>query len=468
MHTVSNATARPASQRDWHRPEATQNKRSTWRWRAVLVLIGLLSLALRVYYVTHAQVLQPVDDQQHVRADGVELYAYARNLVQHHTFSMAPEGTQPLVGDSFRDPGYPAFLAGGMLAFPTWDSWYAAILLSQAVLSALTVTLALTLARRWMTLRWLAGAGLLMAVWPHSVAMNSFILTETLVGFLALLGLTLLSRGIEAKRLGNAIVGSATWALAGLTNAVLLPFAPLAALYARWRGSITTPASIGLLVAALLLPAAWSIRNMTLPPGQSVTGRALINLDQGSWPRYHEAYQAAVKGDPAARGEMDRIDEEIKLLQRHPARGLQLIAQRLGSAPWHYLRWYLGKPALLWGWDIRMGQGDIYVYPTRFSPFITNAGFRAAWAVCRAANPWLFLAMMAACVWLAVRPRQLPISLLLSGLLVTYVTAVHTALQAEPRYSEPYRALEILLASWLVQEIVGKLRQSKGVSTDSG
>lgn len=447
-----------------HRPVPDQacpaGSRERWLWRLVLVLITALSLALRLYYVTHAQVLQPVDDQQHVRADGVEFYAYARNLVQHHTFSMAPEGTHPLVGDSFRDPGYPAFLAGWMLAFGSWDSWYAAVLLSQAVLSALTVLLALIAARRWMPLPWLTGAGVLMAVWPHSVAMNSFILSETLVGFLAIGGLAWVSRGIENGRPGTATTGSATLALAGLTNAVLLPFAPLAALCARWRGDINTRTTLSLLAAALLLPTAWAVRNMSLPPGQTSTGRALINLDQGSWPRYHEAYQAASKGDPAARKYLDASNEEIRLLQSNVGGGLHQIAQRLGTTPWQSARWYLAKPALLWDWDIRMGQGDIYVYPTRSSPFITNAPFRAVWAICHAINPWLFIAMMAACLWAMVRYRRVPASLALSVLLVLQITAVHSVLQAEPRYSEPYRALEILLGTWLVQDILGRLKRS--------
>src|SRR5574337_1084041 len=123
-------------------------RRERWQWWLLLLLVGLFALGIRYYYVTHAQVFQPVN-QPNVRGDAVEYYRYAFNLSAHGVFSKAPAGTTPLVGDSFRDPGYPLFLAGWMKVFGQWDSWYAAVLLSQALLGALTVMLMLALARGW-------------------------------------------------------------------------------------------------------------------------------------------------------------------------------------------------------------------------------------------------------------------------------------------------------------------------------
>jgi len=423
-----------------------------WRWWLLLLLIGLISVGFRCYYLTHAQVLQPFNDQFHTRADGVEYYAYARNLVRHGVFSKAREGTLPLVGDSYRDPGYPLFLAGWMEFFPQWDAWYPAVLLSQGLLSALSVVFALCIGRRWMPMRWLAGAGLLMAIWPHSVSMSSFILSETLFGFLCLLSLFFLSHALHRRSVVWAMASGFGFALSALTNAVLLPFAPLLGLYFAYRRYITASMLAGLLAGAMILPAAWTARNALLPPsyGDSSAGRALDTFVMGSWPTFYQALQASAKNDPVAVATISHVAQEITLIQSDLGAGVVEIAQRMGHRPVEYARWYLSKPALLWGWNIRVGQGDIYVYPTRNSPFKDNALYRIVIAVCHTLNSLLFLLMIAGGI-VALWPRQhVPRSLVASTLLLVFVTAVYSVLQAEPRYSIPYRPLEILLATFAV------------------
>jgi len=421
-----------------------------WRWWLLLLLLGVFSLGFRCYYLTHAQVLQPFYDQLHTRADGVEYYAYARNLVHHGVFSKAPEGRSPLVGDSYRDPGYPLFLAGWLEIFPQWDSWYPAVLLSQGLLGALSVVLALCIGRRWMPMRWLAGAGLLMAIWPHSVSMNSFILSETLFGFLCLLSLFLLTYALHRRSVAWVTVSGLGFALGALTNAVLLPFAPLLGLYFAYRRYISARMLAGLLAGAMILPAAWMVRNALLPPsyGDSSAGRALDTLVIGSWPDYYQTYNASLKNNPAAVATMTRVVQEITLINYDPRAGATEIAQRMGNHPLEYARWYLRKPALLWGWNIRVGVGDIYVYPTSNSPFKDNVVYRTIIALCHALNPLLFILMIAG--WIIVLwPQQRPIdSLVASTLMLVFVTAIYTALQSEPRYSIACRPLELMLATF--------------------
>lgn len=420
-----------------------------WVWPLTVALITLLSLGLRLHYVIHAQVLQPVYDQQHVRADGVEYYAYARNLVQHRTFSMAPENRTPPVPDSFRDPGYPAFLAAWMTIWPDWDHWYAAVLLSQALLGALTVPLGMMLARRWMPLPWLAAAGTLMALWPHSIAINSFILSESLVGFLTVASLAWLGRALDTGRRTAAMGGTAVLAMAGLSNAVLMPAAAVASVWLAACRKLRWRTALALVVLPFLLCGAWQVRNALTVNSSSTTGRAWINLDQGSWPEYHWAYQRAMRHAPGAIEAMQAIDEETALLQRDPARGLRSILERFSKHPVHYAAWYLSKPLLLWGWNIRMGQGDIYVYPTRASPFVDSGAWRAVAALCRALNPLLLAAMAAGWIVLAWRRQDALPSLHLTAASTVYVTLVYAVLQAEPRYAIPFRPLEILLATWI-------------------
>jgi len=426
------------------------------------LLIGVFSLGFRCYYLTHAQVLQPFNDQLHTRSDGVEYYAYARNLVHHGVFSKSPEGRSPLAGDSYRDPGYPLFLAGWLEIFPQWDTWYAAALLSQGLLSALSVVLALGIGRRWMPMPWLAGAGLLMAIWPHSVSMSSFILSETLFGFLCMLSLFLLTHALRRRSAAWATASGLGFALGALTNAVLLPFAPLLGLYFAYRRYITARMLAGLLTGAIIVPAAWMVRNVLLPPsyGDSSAGRALDTLVIGSWPNYYQTYEASLKNDPVAVTAITRVVQEIALINYDLRAGVAELAQRMSNHPAEYARWYLSKPALLWGWNIRVGVGDIYVYPTRNSPFEDQLVYRAAIALCHTLNPLLFILMIAGGIVALWPKQQSPSSLVASTLMLAFITAVYTVLQSEPRYSIACRPLELMLATfalyrgslWIIQK----------------
>lgn len=456
-----------ASHMEPHDPDAAIRSAGgkRWRWWLLLLLVGISSLAIRYYYVTHAQVFQPVN-QTNVRGDAVEYYNYALNLVRHGVFSKVPEGTTPLIGDSFRDPGYPVFLAAWMKIFPQWDSWYAAMLLSQALLGALTVTLMLAVARRWMPLGWLAVAGMLMAVWPHSVAMSSYLLSETLFGFLAALALLLLRVALDRQRVGWAAASGICFSLAALTNAVLIPFAPLLAVYLLMRKKASRLVCASLAIAALAAIAPWIARNSFLPVttesrDTSSSGRALLNFVQGSWPDMHSAYQASMKHDPDGTLIMFAIARESAVMEQSPRAGLALVWHRMASRPGHYLWWYLGKPALLWDWDIRIGQGDVYVYPTRNSPFKTEAAFRAVAALCRTLNPWLFVFAAAGCVLMLLPRQRTPPDRTATMLMLVFVTTVYSVLQAEPRYSVPFRGPEIVVATFVAYRLSQLLRQMR-------
>lgn len=432
-------------------------RRERWQWWLLLVGIGLMAFAIRYYYVLHAQVDQP-------RGDAVEYVAYARNLAQHGVFTMAPPGTTPLIGDSFRDPGYPVFLAIWMRFFTQWDNWYAAVLLSQVMLSTLTVVLVLALGRRWMPLRWLIVAGLLMAVWPHSVTMSGYLLSETLFGFLSVLALVLVGVALARRSVAWFVAGGITFSLAALTNAVMLPFAALLALYLLLRRQLSAVMFTALVAASLAALAPWAIRNSRLPPSvSSSTHRALLNLVQGSWPDMHAAYQAKANHDPDAHLLMAPIQQEATLVEADPLAGLSHMGRRMASHPGTYICWYLGKPMLLWDWSIRVGQGDIYVFPTRNSPFETRAPYRIAAAICRGLNPWVFVLAITGCLFALLARQQAQPSVAATALMLIFVTLVYSVLQAEPRYSVPFRGLEILLATfaaWRLNQRIAQLRKA--------
>ncbi|MGB8715795.1 MAG: hypothetical protein WCD66_05460, partial [Rhodanobacteraceae bacterium] len=149
------------------------------------------------------------------------------------------------------------------------------------------------------------------------------------------------------------------------------------------------------------------------------------------------------------------IQSEYELLRDSPAKGARAILHRIGQRPLHFAAWYLfEKPRLLWGWRIRISQQDIYVYPTVDSPYVNQVAMRVLESLCKALNPLLALFALVAVIVVFVQAwrgphggRQQPATSQIVSLLLVFVTLVYTILQAEPRYSIPYRSLEILMGA---------------------
>jgi 4-amino-4-deoxy-L-arabinose transferase-like glycosyltransferase len=360
-----------------------------------------------------------------------------------------------LTGDSYRDPGYPLFLAGWMKIFPQWNLWYPAVLLSQGFLGTLSVVFALCLSRRWMPYRWLAAAGILMAIWPHSVSIGSFIMSESLSGFLCLLALLLLGKATDQKGVTWSVASGICFGLAALTNAILLPFAPIVGVYLAIRRYIGVSMLGALLAGAIILPAAWMTRNALLPPSPDAsTTRALSTLVLGSWPHFYKDLQASLDGQPEGIAAIKLIDDQLDLVAANPKAGVDQLAKRMSAHPMKYAYWYLiGKPTLLWDWSIRIGMGDIYIYPTRQSPFENNAVYRSIIAICHTINYPIFIFMIFGVLMAFFSRERSPASLTAAALLLTYTTFIYSVLQAEPRYSVAYRPLEILLAIFAIHKV---------------
>jgi hypothetical protein len=412
---------------------------------AIAVAGGLLAALLRWYFVTHAQIFQPLD-LPNVRADAVDYYRYAWNLAHHATFALDVPGSATLHPDSFRDPGYPALLSLWMLVTSSFDAWYAGVLVTHALLGGLTVLLLCLAFAGRMPNGWLAVVAVVAAIWPHSIAMSGYVLSENLLAFLVAFALACLRwSGAKPKGWRVAITGVA-FSLAALTNAVMLPVGALVAAVLAWRRLMPRRAAMVLLAASLLLPLAWSVRNAGLETSSTSSHRAVINLVQGSWPTYHAAYQLAMKGDPIGKQTTDAINAEITSFDNGMGTGLANLAGRMAQTPLRMFAWYVSKPALLWGWDIRIGQGDIYVYPTRNSPFRTQAAWRAVEAACFLINPLLLVLAAVGAVFALVR-QPLTIEAVGMATVLIVVTAIYAALQSEPRYSIPFRGPEIVLAA---------------------
>ena len=360
-------------------------------------------------------------------------------------------------------PGYPLLVA---LAIQLGgdENGYKYVLLIQALLGALSVALTIAIARQWLSFAYSLTAGILVAVWPHLVAMSGFVLTETFFGFSLVLGVYLLTCAIRRKRAGYYIAAGLVFAYSTLINPSILLFTPIAtvALYPFQRKHLVI-----FLCCSLGPPAAWSIYSTTLDADKSSSSRLVENILAGSEPNFSYDYSPETVASRA------RITTEMARYQDDVQGALGMVVGRFAEDPALYASWYfLQKPAQFWQWAI-LGDSDIYVYPVLTSPFHTQPFYRVIISLCSSINTLLMAAALAFVLVLSAklarrrfRARDLP--LLIVSLVFVYATLLHSVLTPDPRYATPFRPFEILLALTLLSMAHSYVRESRQGKEEEG
>lgn len=150
-----------------------------------LILIGIFSIGLNLRLL---MVQQTIVDRP-IRADAAQYYFYAYNLTQYGIYSKQRpgqfEGEKP-TPDAHRPPGYSLFLLP-FVEFPPTLQMVNHIVITQAIISTLTILVALGFFRAFLSWPWALGAASLVAISPHLVAVNIYVLTETLFTFFLVL-----------------------------------------------------------------------------------------------------------------------------------------------------------------------------------------------------------------------------------------------------------------------------------------
>lgn len=424
--------------------------------------VVLLALLIREYFVLVAVVDNPI------RGDIREYVHYAWNLHHHGVFSIAPPQTTAPIADAYRSPGYPWLLALCMRLRPQGDGWYVLALQVQVILGTATVWLTTLLARRWLSQGWAIAAGLLLAVWPHHVAATGALLSEVVFGFTLMAGLYCLARTMNGGHRASLALAALLFGYAYLVNPLIALFPPVIALLLwREKGHRAALLFTGIFLVPLL---AWGWRTAQLDGNgaseQHRTSRAITNFVQGSWPQYHGAWKAQQFGDPVGMEISEEINNEVRLLHAKPQAGVLTMATRLANNPAYYAAWYLWqKPLLLWDWEIRIGPGGVYVLGVENSPLETHPLLRGCSAILRFANPLLSLlalgGMLAVLAGGLRRKSWAPAAALATGGLALYLIAIHTVFQAEPRYANAYRGIEILLIMTVLKLLADVLLRRK-------
>jgi len=396
------------------------------RERAVVVgILFVVALVLRLGYVATTEVDGPL------RADAGQYSTCAHNLLAHGTLSI-DTGPAPRP-DSFRSPGYPAFLAL-VLAGAGEARFVAAVSFVQAVLGALAVLVVYRLARRHVRPAWALAATALTALSPHLVTSTGYVLSEALS--VPCLAVALLLYGRCSSRghwlrgvAAGAVFGAATLVNESLGAVPLLLFAWLM----REKGSRRV--AIAFLAAYAALAGGWQLRSaLVVPPGAPTSGaRVLATLSHGTYPGLFFATERH-------RYYPYQEDPEQPQFGRSWGRFAAVLGARIGERPLRYASWYLlEKPFWLWGWSIVQGRGDVYVYPVRTSLYETQPVAAATKAVM-----WLLHVPCLGLLLVALSRRRVPFAI--AGTLA-WLTVVYTLSMPDPRYLTPAKPLLYIAAA---------------------
>jgi hypothetical protein len=408
----------------------------------VLVTLGIILVAgfyLRWTSASETTVSIPL------RADARDYFMYAYNLRHKQVYSRDPAslqnpGSRP-APDAVRSPGYPLFLSAFVNGLPN-KGMIDRVVLSQALISTLTLLFSFLFLRSFLPTFWAAGATLLIGLSPHLIVGNSYILTETLFCFILVLMAWIAGPFGGKLRVWQAAVIGMLMAFASLVRPSLqyfsIVFCVFLIFHDGWRrgGKLAGVVLIGFCLS--LSP--WIIRNMhTL----GVTGdkTLMINfLHHGMYPDF--TYETVKE----SRGFPYRYDPRASEISRDVSSVLKEISSRFRKDPIKHLHWFvIGKPVAFWSWNTVQGAGDAFVYPVSKSPYFHDPYFRWSHRFMHALHwPMVILAFFGSVMaWLPLSRIGLKDSTVfparVASLLLIYYTALHVVGAPFPRYSIPLR-----------------------------
>lgn len=317
-------------------------------------------------------------------------------------------------------------------------------------------------------------AALLTSISPHLVNFNIYLLTETVFTFWFWLALALtsflLTPNHTKKGLFFAFAG-ALFAIAALTRPTVqyLPF--LIFLLGYWYNPQEKHKWLVFILTSLVILGGWGLRNKITTNEFSNPLAKTATIQLGIYPDLMYQNIAESQGQPY------RFDPELTDYSSLE-KTLSTLKARAKENPAQYIQWYLiGKPLMLFNWEItQIGQsswndmvkGDIYVYPTKSTPYANNPAYIFTYLLSRVMYfPLLLLtALFCIFVWLpkkeSVRAEFMTVRAL--AVVTAYVIGIHMIGAPLPRYAVPFYPLIYLLGVTLALRVAGRLKHSKDCS----
>ncbi len=457
--------------------DSNRSRRSRWFLLCFLILLFGLAVFFRFEYLKHTKV------EEVIRGDAYQYYAYGYNLRHFGVFSLNTDLAKP-APDSFRGPGYPLLIAV-LIYFLGDTGFYPLILYLQSILSSLLVILTFFLGRMVLPTWGAVIAGICVAISPHLISIQSYLLSETLFAFVLLLAVMSFYEALSHQKIADYISAALLFGAAYLINesVLLLPpfLAAVTVLITRTRlisahQPIKRQSLIAFLLVFLLIPLGWLYRSSQLPENAPRgSKRAIITLSHGAYPGF-------VHKDPNYKNYPYLEDPRQPEFSQSLNNFSRILWERFRQRPARYISWYLfEKPYYVWSWDnlqshkgtvVPAGRGDVYFYPVKTSLYMTCKLADFSRQFMKYLHPLVLLLALSGIPLIVIKSRQretgnfishTPIFLLAVGI---YYTIIYSIFAPWPRYSVPLRPELYICAVWTAADI-GK-RISLRIKKDNG
>lgn len=407
-----------------------------------LLLLGAL---ISISFFVRMEILSATVVRASIIADARDYFAYAYNLRDHQVYSRDIKGLPPRSerpeSDALRSPGYPIFLSFFMGEAPNQRTllWICSV---QVLISTFTVGISYFIYKCFLPSGWAETAAILTAISPHLVAMNIYLLTETLFCFALCGAAWVLTRLEQRQLLAWSMILGAIIGLANLVRPSLLFFPFLLSIFIFWQFKSRQRAKLALmvLIGFFIVMAPWHIRNLVSLDRWSDDRLQINFLHHGMYPDFMYNSQKESYGFPY------RFDPRSEKISRSTETVLSEIVDRFRREPIEHITWYLlKKPMAFWSWDIVQGQGDVFVYAVSKTPYWDQPIFQMQHGFMRSLHELLVLLGLLGCVmaWLPTAVQhQNPAGAATArfiSLLLIYYTALHMLGFPEPRYAIPLR-----------------------------
>ncbi|HOW74829.1 MAG TPA: glycosyltransferase family 39 protein [Candidatus Competibacteraceae bacterium] len=428
------------------------------RFLLLLILVAIIGggFLLRFQAVTYTEVDNPI------RADAAKYILYAYNLknfgVYTHSNSGISGNPQLLKPDALVTPGYPLFLALFLDNQRITAYQYYQIQLFQVLLSTATILLSYLLCIPLLNRNLSLVVATLVALSPHLINMNVYLLTETLFCFFLTAFLAVMAWIKSPTDYGRLFGAGVLFGLATLTRPYTQGFVIVSALLllapsfrlGLWR-------VLALLLGFSVIVAPWVIRNLVVLDQVSDPTLTITSLYHGFYPGMMYEFRPESLGFPY------RFDPKVNEFVYTLPGFVNELSQRAARQPWVYFEWYLwGKTATVFSWSILAGMGDVFVYPVIKTPYVDLSYFKSTHEFMRFTHePLMILSLVG--VILAWLPAKIaPVSHKAQwvgrflALFILYFMILHILGAPFPRYSIPIRpvtysmALFSLLVCWLI------------------
>ncbi len=422
------------------------------RYSNQMVMLSLFLLALTVKYV-HVQSMV-VDNP--LRGDALQYVQTAINISEKGVFGHKFNSNGIKVD---RLPGYPLLLSAIFkLADKNAETFYHLTRFFNVLLGSFSVVLIYLLGRQKFSLKLSVLLSLLVLLNPHLLAMEGYVLTETLFLFETLLLLLVISKAIEKQN--NILWGVSGFVMAFtfLTRPAFIVFLPFLCIYLlilnkKYFKQLAVYGVIGFFIGLSPWIAYTQYHGISITGTKNDTG----TLSAGFYPNF-------IYKNPAYYG-FPYKDPEGPDIHHDKEKAVKQLLEWVKDDPIKYLHWFvIGKPVALWQWNTIQGAGDIYIYPVRKSAFKSNGAFIALVSFYKAAYPVMLIGMLLG-LMLSLVNRGDMLVLLISSIVI-YFVLIHIIFFSLPRYSIPLRPLMLFLDFYLLSFLFNKIKTKDG--TDNG